>query len=76
MELEVYFIPPMHTGLLICHLPGADGTNPMELVNVTVGSNVNFMKKMRLRARRKPGEGKSFTMEGRLPRWRGDNSKW
>jgi hypothetical protein len=69
MDLVVWSVPPVNTRLLICHAPGVDGSNPMNLVSVTVRDNSRFMKKMALRAR--PVSQQKFDLEGPLPRWRG-----
>jgi len=68
-ELVVWSVPAVNTRLLICHEPGADGGNPMNLVNVTVRDNSLFLKKMALRARRVTD--RKFNLEGPLPRRRG-----
>jgi hypothetical protein len=69
VELQVWSIPTLNRNLLICHAPETDGSQPMELVNVTVRDNRLFLKKMRLRARRIAD--KRFVLEGPSPRWRG-----
>ena len=68
-DLVVWSVPAVNTRLLICHEPGADGGNPMNLVNVTVRDNSLFLKKMALRARR--WTDRKFNLEGPLPRRRG-----
>ena len=68
-ELLVWAVPTVNTRLLICHAPGEDGGNPMNLVNVTVRDNSLFLKKMALRARRVTD--RKFNLEGPLPRRRG-----
>jgi hypothetical protein len=68
-DLVVWSVPMVNTRLLICHAPGTDGSNPMNLVNVAVRDNSRFLKKMALRARRVTE--RKFDLEGPLPRWRG-----
>jgi hypothetical protein len=70
-ELQVWNAPPINRHLLICHAPGEDGSNPMNLVSVAVRDNRNFLKKMAVRARRV--SDRRFALEGPCPRWRG---KW
>jgi len=68
-ELQVWSIPAINRGLLICHAPEDDGGNPMNLVSVLVRDNTNFLKKMRLTARRVNDQ--KFILEGPCPRARG-----
>lgn len=67
-ELQVWSIPP-NPHLLICHVPGDDGSDPTKLVSVQVRDNTLFVKKMRLRARRVAE--RRYSLEGQQPRWRG-----
>jgi len=69
-ELIVWSVPAVNRRLLICHAPGANGENPMNLVNVGVRDNSFFLKKMAVRARQVTE--RRFDYEGPLPRWRGD----
>lgn len=69
VELEVWFAPPVNHRLLICHVPGAEGSDPTQLVSVAVRDNRNFLRKMRLNAR-KVSE-KRFDFEGAMPRRKG-----
>lgn len=70
-ELLVWSVPAVNRRLLICHLPGSDGSNPMNLVSVAVRDNSMFLKKMALWARQV--NDKKYDLHGPLPRWRG---KW
>jgi hypothetical protein len=71
VELVVWSVPVVNRMLLICHLLGDEGSNPMNLVSVAVRDNANFLKKMTLKARRI--DERKFVLEGPCPRWRG---KW
>ena len=71
MELVVWSVPAVNRSLVICHAPEADGGNPMNLVSLRVRDNTNFLKNMRVRARRETD--RKFSLEGPCPRWRG---KW
>jgi hypothetical protein len=71
VELVVWSVPAVNRMLLICHLLGDEGSNPMNLVSVAVRDNANFLKKMTLKARRI--SERKFMLEGPCPRWRG---KW
>ena len=71
VSLLVWSAPTINRSLVLCHAPGDDASNPMNLVSVTVRSNVNFRKNMPLLARRT--SPKRFILEGPCPSWPG---KW
>lgn len=71
VELMVWSAPAVNHRLLICHDPDCNGGNPTNLVRVLVRDNTNFLKKMRLLARRVAD--KRYSLEGPCPRWKG---KW
>ena len=68
-DLQVWSVPSVNRQILICHAPGADGTDPTQLVCVAVRTNSNFLKGMPVRARRVTAT--RFLLEGPCPRWRG-----
>lgn len=69
IELQVWSKPPVNHQLLICHRPEDDGSDPTKLVSVIVRSSENFLKGMKLKARRVAD--KRYSLEGPCPRWRG-----
>ena len=66
-DLEVLRVFPVNRRLVEC------GRDNGEVVRVTVGDNVNFLKGMVLKARPPWGSGRLWVLVGRRPRWRG---KW
>jgi hypothetical protein len=72
--LIVWAMPRLNTRLVIAYKRGTEPENPLNLFNVLVKSNENFLKGMEL-----PGpHGKldevnnnTYTLQGTCPRWRG-----
>lgn len=68
-ELVAWGVPARNPKLLIAYIEGTDPNNPLNLVSVSVRSNVNFLRGMKLKAVRV--ENNHFELVGVPPRWRG-----
>jgi len=71
VELVVWSVPH-NRQLVICHKPGVDPLNPLNLAALQVRDNAHFLKNMRV-MRARPVSANRFDLEGPLPRWKG---KW
>lgn len=69
-ELIAWKAPLKNARLLIAYLKGTDPNNPMNLVNVRVKSNLNFIRGMTVRNARHV-ENITYEATGAMPRWRG-----
>ena len=67
--LLAWTAPQVNRTLLVAYKPGADPTNPSNLISVRVRSNHNFLPHMKLRVQHI--EGTIYNLVGPLPRGRG-----
>lgn len=75
-KLLVWGMPGYNRRLLTAYLPGADPSNPMQLVTCLVQDNRNFLRGMALpgpgrEVKAIPGREGQFELLGACPRWRG-----
>jgi len=68
-ELIAWRAPGRNHRLVVAYIPGTDPNNPLNLVNVLVRTNENFLPGMRIKARHV--EAIRYELVGPCPRWRG-----
>lgn len=69
-KLIAWHSPKLNTTLLIAYKPGMDPQNPLNLVNVRVRDNRNFMRGDEITAAHVGGN--SYDLVGPCPRYRGE----
>lgn len=80
-KLVVWSMPGHNKRVVVCHLPGTDPYNPLNLVALRVKDNAHFMRGMVIPDKKPPGNKvevrpvgdreDTYELLGPIPRWKG-----